>query len=420
MGLWDWLRQKLTGRPPQRDISRLRSGDGKDAVRESVDTGGGPLKPGHQRRALRDPRLFPKARAPFGKRPKVMSVEEGRRLFGQSMRTQNRNLRDLLCDEEQLRRLDLPVWRNEEDLARALGLTLKQLWWWAMHREKETTPHYVTFAIAKQSGGERLIMAPKKRLKQLQRRLHQILISRLPLSPQAHGFVKGRSIVSGAQPHVGKKVVVRLDLQDFFPSVTWPRVRGYFIACGYSFVVASALAMLTTECQRQPVEIDGTLYHVPVGPRHCVQGAPTSPGLCNAIVLRLDRRLTGLAKRFGCDYTRYADDMCFSGDIDHDSAHGLVQRASQIIASEGFQVNPKKTKIMGRGRRQSVTGVVVNQVAGLSRQQRRIWRATLHRDKLDRAEWQGKLAFLWMLNPQQAAALWPTQWARPHSSAQLP
>ena len=133
------------------------------------------------------------------------------------MRTRNRNLRDLLTDEEQLNRYGLPVWKTEEDVAKAIGISLKELWFFAIHRERERQPHYVTFAIPKRSGGKRLIMAPKRRLKAIQRKLLELLVGKLPLSEHAHAFRRGRSIRTGAEPHVGKRFVLKLDLKDFFP-----------------------------------------------------------------------------------------------------------------------------------------------------------------------------------------------------------
>jgi hypothetical protein len=208
--------------------------------------------------------------------------------------------------------------------------------------------------------------------------------------------------------------VLKLDLKDFFPSVTFARVRGLLLAYGYSFPVATTLSVLMTEAERQPVEVDGNVFHVPVGARHCVQGAPTSPGICNALLLRLDHRLAELAKRRGLVYTRYADDLSFSGDLDRNAAHKLRSLVGRIIAEEGFMLNADKTRLMGKGSRQSVTGVVVNQILGLSRQERRRLRATAHRlsqqkngetDSVLRAKLEGKVAYLSMLNPQQAAQI---------------
>jgi hypothetical protein len=243
----------------------------------------------------------------------------------------------------------------------------------SIHRQRETTPHYVTFAVRKRSGGQRLIHAPKRRLKALQRLLHEQLVSKLPVSPFAHGFRKGRSVATNAAPHVGRAVVIRLDVADCFPAIHLGRVRGLLIAYGYSYPVAQTLAVLMTESPRQPVEVGGTVYHVPVGPRVCVQGAPTSPGLCNAVLRRLDHR---------------------------------------IAREEGLPLNRAKTRVLRAGRRQAVTGVTVNVTAGLSRQERRRLRAALHQQALSTApdpgraqRLKGKLAYLRMLNPAQAAAL---------------
>src|SRR5206468_2366646 len=117
---------------------------------------------------------------------------------------------------------------------------------------------------------------------------------------------------------------------------------------------------LMTEAERQPVEVDGTLFHVPVGLRHCVQGAPTSPGICNALLLRLDRRLA------------------FSDEMDRIRAGKFRAVVSRIVSEEGFAINAAKTRLMGQGNRQTVTGVVVNQTLGLSRQERRRLRAIAH------------------------------------------
>jgi len=245
-------------------------------------------------------------------------------------------------------------------------------------------------------------------------KLLELLVEKLPVSEHAHAFRRGRSIRTGAEPHVGKRFVFKLDLKDFFPSVTFARVRGWLIACGYSFPVATTLAILMTEAERQPVDWDGTLFHVPVGERHCVQGAPTSPGICNALLLRLDRRLAGLAKKRGLVYTRYADDLAFSGEVDRNTVDNFRSVVNRIVSEEGFVINPDKTRLMGRGNRQIVTGVVVNQTLGLSRQERRRLRAMAHQLSRQgagevsaalRATLEGKVAYLSMLNPEQASPL---------------
>lgn len=253
-------------------------------------------------------------------------------------------------------------------------------------------------------------MAPKRRLKAIQRRLLRLLVDRLPVSGSAHGFCRGRSIRSCAEPHVGRRILLKLDLADFFPTIHVGRVRGLLVALGYGYPVATTLAVLMTEAERQPVEIDGVLYQVPIGPRFCVQGAPTSPGLANAICLRLDRRLAGLARSLGFVYTRYADDLSFSGD-DPALLVKLRSLATRIVVEEGFRLNTRKTRVARAGRAQRVTGVTVNRVAGLSRRERRTLRAELHAHERsggteeERRRLAGKLAYLAMLNPGQAEAL---------------
>jgi len=433
MSLWEWL-QRLLWPSVQRDVSRLEvPADAVDAVHESVDLTGKPLKEHHRRRGWRDPRLLPK-KAPFlrlRKRPPWIPYPEACRLFAATLRTRNRAIRDLLPDEEQLRRYGLPVWKTEDDLAAALGISVGRLRHFSIHRERETVCHYVTFTIPKRDGTPRRIMAPKRHLKEILRKIHADLIARLPLHDAVHGFRPGRSVRTNAEPHVGKAFVVRLDIRDFFPSLHVGRVRGYLIALGYGYPVAAVLATLMTEAERQPVEVDGKVFHVPVSSRYCVQGAPTSPGLANGIFLKADRRLAKLAARLGFAYTRYADDLTFSGD-DLAGAQALCRLVPRILQDEGFVAHPDKTRIMRAGGRQRVAGVTVNRVLGLSRQERRRLRAMIHRAALardveaggdvvtvgdaeaggsaggpvpGRARLLGLLAWVRMLNPDQAARL---------------
>lgn len=339
-----------------------------------------------------------------------MQMQEAKRLFGGTLRTKNRRVRDLLCDRQQLQRYGLPMWELEEDVARALGLTVGRLRYFSIHRQKERVVHYVQFAIPKRSGGERVILAPKRELKAILRELQEQLVVRLPVSEHAHGFLRGRSIATHAAQHVGKRVVVRLDIKDFFASLHVGRVRGLLIAFGYSYPVAATLAALMTESVRQPVQVGDELYHVPVGSRHAVQGAPTSPGLANAIALPLDRRLAGLARKLGFTYTRYADDLTFSGP-DVALARALMKAVERIVRAEGFVLNPEKTRVMTRRGAQRITGVTVNRERGLSRRERRRLRAALHQARQGspgaptRRQLEGKLAYLSMLNTRQADAL---------------
>jgi hypothetical protein len=183
--------------------------------------------------------------------------------------------------------------------------------------------------------------------------------------------------------HTDARLVVKMDIRGFFPTVTWRRVRGVFRKAGYREQIATLLALLCTEAPREVVEHVGRTYYVSLGPRCLPQGAPTSPALTNALCLRLDQRLSGLARRFGWRYTRYADDLTFSlparhaGEPKLGALLGLVQR---IVAEEGFQLHPGKTRMARRGGQQSVTGLVVNGSGGprVPRRLRRQLRAAIH------------------------------------------
>ncbi|HEV7129116.1 MAG TPA: reverse transcriptase family protein, partial [Ktedonobacterales bacterium] len=185
----------------------------------------------------------------------------------------------------------------------------------------------------------------------------------------------------------------------------------------YSFTVAATLALLCTEHEREPFDRDGTRYHISIGPRYLVQGAPTSPALANLVAWRLDRRLAGLAAKHQLTYTRYADDLTFSGDdpVALKQLHRVLQR---IIRDERFTVNPAKTRVAGRAARQIVTGLVVNDIVAVPRAQRRRLRAILHnagasglaaqnRDSRPafRAYLQGLIAHIHAANPAHAAPL---------------
>ncbi len=300
-----------------------------------------------------------------------------RKSFGEEVWGVTERQRNAAVDEAKLQRFNLPVLHTERDLAVWLDLPLSRLRWFTHDKPAETVWHYVRYTVPKRRGGERTILAPKRELKALQRKVLQDILMRVPAASCAHGFVPERSIVTNAEPHVGKQVVLNLDLKDFFPSITFGRVRGLFIAWGYPFSVASALALLCTEHEREAFDRDGKTYFVSIGPRCLVQGAPTSPALANLIAWRLDRRLTGLAAKHGFAYTRYADDLTFSGD-DVNAALRILDVAQRIIGDEHFEVNPGKTRIFRRSSRQVVTGLVVNDQLGTPRQVRRRLRAILH------------------------------------------
>lgn len=310
-------------------------------------------------------------------------------------------LNDARSDADRLARLALPPMHDANDLAQAMGLSLEELRFLAFERRVSRISHYRRFAMPKKTGGERIISAPMPRLKRAQYWVLDNVLARAPVHPAAHGFLKGRSIVSNAAPHVGRAVVINVDLKDFFPSIAMPRVKGVFTQLGYSGQVATALALLCTEAATETVSVDGETFHVAHGPRALPQGAPSSPALTNILCRRLDARLQGAAAKLGYSYTRYADDLTFSGGDDTRKLAGkLLWRVRQIVIDEGFTPHPHKQHVMRDSERQSVTGIVVNEKPAVDRDTLRRFRATLFQVEKD-----GPAGKQWNGNANVLAAL---------------
>ncbi|MGP0065865.1 MAG: reverse transcriptase family protein [Isosphaeraceae bacterium] len=258
---------------------------------------------------------------------------------------------------------ELPPLDSAKQLAEALGLTIAELRRLAYHRDAATVLNYRRFTIPKRDGSLRAIWAPLPRLKKAQRWILQNIVEKLLVHGSVHGFLPGRSTFTNAAAHADPKLVVKVDIKDFFPTVTLPRVKGVFRKAGYREEVATLLALICTESPREIVELEGKTYFVALGPRCLPQGAPTSPALTNTLGLRLDRRLSGLAKKLGWRYTRYADDLTFSLPHNHQGpprVGTLLGSIRRIVEGEGFSVHPDKTAVARRGGRQKITGLVVN------------------------------------------------------------
>jgi retron-type reverse transcriptase len=328
-------------------------------------------------------------------------------------------LADRRAHVEALTERGLPVLSTPADVARALGLSIGRLRWLCFHSDAVERPHYVYFEIPKRSGGKRLLSAPHASLAAAQGWVLHNVLEKLPVEAPAHGFVQGRSTVTNARPHTGRDVVVNLDLSNFFPTITFPRVRGVFQRLGYSPAAATVLALLCTEPPRRELAYDGQRYWVAVGERALPQGACTSPALSNQVARKLDRRLAGMCKKAGFTYTRYADDLTFSappgkrGEIPM-----LLARVRHIVTEEGFAINPKKGRIQRAAGRQEVTGIVVNDKLAMPREEIRRLRAILHGAKKTglaaqnreglpdfEAHVRGKIAYLQMIDREKAAPL---------------
>jgi RNA-directed DNA polymerase len=231
---------------------------------------------------------------------------------------------------------------------------------------------YRTFSIKKKSGADRIINAPAKGLKKILRCLNLLLVVNTEAHEAATGFVWGKSVVDNARVHVGKRYVYNLDLKDFFHSFDRNRVKMAFMAAPFHFKgerepLAFFLACLCTH----PFEIEGGVKTV------LPQGSPTSPTLTNILCERLDKRLSGLAKRFKLSYTRYADDITFSSH-EHVFDDDVFQQELKRIIEEDQQlhINPSKTRLQEKSYRQEATGLVVNEKVNVRRRyvkQIRMW-----------------------------------------------
>lgn len=228
---------------------------------------------------------------------------------------------------------------------------------------------------SKKSGGVRVLHKPRKRLKALQSRLAKTLAEVYTPASAAHGYVRNRNIASGAKPHVRPTTLLNIDLEDFFPSITTRRVRRAFKKHFFRDhpELADALAKICCVSNQLP------------------QGAPTSPVISNLVCYRLDRDLSRLAARFGCEYTRYSDDGSFStrhGTFPRQLARrsrgpngGRVRLGSQLVSAierNDVRVNKRKIRLTGANHCQQVTGLVVNEKLNVRRKQIRQVRAMLH------------------------------------------
>lgn len=225
--------------------------------------------------------------------------------------------------------------------------------------------------MPKRSGGFRTIDAPCSPLKAIQREILEALTEAYHPTRSAFGFVAGRSIVGNSRKHVNKAVIVNIDLKDFFPSISYRRIRGIFMstAFGFKYDVATVLAQICCRNGRLP------------------QGAPTSPILSNFVCTRMDRELGALTGSSGGHYSRYCDDMTmsFSGRraaatvaFRDEFGSRISARVQHIINSNGFEINYNKLKLRGRHERQEVTGLIVNAHVNVRRELIRQVRSTIH------------------------------------------
>lgn len=261
---------------------------------------------------------------------------------------------------------------DHEQIAQKFGLTYKDL---SLLIYPDTNTCYKTFTIPKKNGEERTINAPKVMLLRIQQKLSEELTAQYRPKKGAHGFIKGRSIVTNAEEHIKKRYVFNIDLENFFGTIHFGRVRNLLMSAPFNYSHEGATILAQICCH------NGVLP----------QGAPTSPIISNMICWKLDAQLQRLAHKNRCTYTRYADDITFSFNasrnklprsivgFDAQSDDLIVgQVLSKIIKENGFSVNQQKVRLQGRSQRQEVTGITVNRGVNVKRSFIRQTRSMLH------------------------------------------
>ena len=331
--------------------------------------------------------------------------------------------------------LTLPPLDHHRAVADWLGIGPEDLDWFTTHPElRRRRPlhrqHHAFRLIPKAGGGGRLLEVPRPRLKALQTRVLRDILDTVPVHEACHGFVAGRSVSSHAALHAGQAVVLQFDLKDFFHGIGIAKVRAVFATLGFPPGVAHTLAALCTVLTPEPVIerlrgdgwIDWQQARRLRSP-HLAQGAPSSPMLANLCAFQLDLRLDGLAWVLGARYSRYADDLVFSGPASLAAAFPRITAWVGMIAQEeGYLLNPRKTRLATQAAAQQVCGVVVNAHPNLKRAEFDRLRAVLHQCALHgpasqnreghadfRAHLLGRVAWAVQLNPGRAArlqALW--------------
>ncbi len=324
---------------------------------------------------------------------------------------------------------DIPTLTDPPALARWLGIGLARLdslasdWRQRNPHSDDRYHHYRYRLIDKPSGGVRLLEIPKPRLREIQRQIHLGILRHAPVHEACHGFRRRHSILGYARPHAGQALVMRFDLRHFFDSIGSRRIHGLFAALGYGPSVASALSAICTHRTASNIirdlpDLDWSARRALATP-HLPQGSPASPVLANLCAFQLDRRYAGLARNLGLRYTRYADDLAFSGgnmrDAQLQRLHALV---GAIALEEGFALNTRKSRFMRRNVAQRLAGVTVNTHPNPSRREYDRLKAILHncaRDGFEaqnregiadfRAHLRGHIAHVVHLNPKRGQRL---------------
>jgi len=287
--------------------------------------------------------------------------------------------------------------------------------------------NYKFFTLKKRNGGHREIMAPKGQLKNIQKWINYYILGQVKIHQNSFGFIKGGSIKDNAKIHANQECILNIDLLKFFDTITQERVFGMFKQFGYHPNLARLLASLTTAKHKEwywnQIDLDKHPELKKLAekkPKIIPQGAPTSPAISNIICRKLDNRLFKLAHKCNCKYSRYADDITFSGSKSDLPSLKLINK---IIVEEGFYINKDKIGYYSKGSKQYVTGLAINDGVRIPRNRKREIRKILHYCKINGVEnhkkntgidnkshfkeWlAGNIAFIHDIEPDKAKILW--------------
>ena len=323
-------------------------------------------------------------------------------------------------NETLLNQLDLPILHSAVDLSQHFQISVSKLYQHCKHEPVSAHIGYLHFSIPKKNGSLRHISAPREDLKSLQYWILHNILDKVPVSESAIGFCKGKSILDNARPHVGSAIVINMDLENFFPTISFERVRGVFRKMGYSGAISTILAMLCTEPVSTEIDYAGQKMYLLEPKRFLPQGAPTSPMITNILCQHLDARFNGYCEKTGWRYTRYADDLTFSHPSHEASIGKMLSMAQKIVKTENLVIHPDKTRVMRSGSCQEVTGIVVNEKLSINRKVIKNFRTLIfqiEKDGLEGKSWQGKsgvdlwpvlqgmAAYIAMVNPEKGQPL---------------
>lgn len=230
---------------------------------------------------------------------------------------------------------NLPVIFDAIHLSRLIGTDIEFIYKLVFSQDLF---YHITY-IPKKNGKMRELRIPCLELKYIQRWILDNILSKINISKYATGFCNKHSIVDNAKYHINKDCVISIDIEDFFPSIKFEKVFRVFAYYGYTKEVSFFLAKLCTYKDELP------------------QGSPASPMLSNVVNLKLDARLSSLAETYNAAYSRYADDITFSGNCGIKKIIGISKK---ILKEEGYTLNEQKTRVRYQHQRQEVTGIIVN------------------------------------------------------------